>query len=80
MVALVCAKAWEPSWGMVAYVLSWINVFFAFVISIGVPHTYFRRTPLDIDNVSPITLLAAVAPLTAASACGTVSLYGKLSA
>ncbi|KAL8645177.1 MAG: hypothetical protein Q9226_007416 [Calogaya cf. arnoldii] len=80
MVALVCAKAWGPSWGMVAYVLSWINVFFALVVAIGIPYTYFRRTPPGIDNLQPIVLLPAIAPLTAASACGIVSFYGKLSA
>ncbi|KAI4137779.1 MAG: hypothetical protein L6R39_007102 [Caloplaca ligustica] len=80
MVALVCAKAWGPSWGMVAYVLSWINVFIAFVVAVGVPYTYFRRTPPGIDSVPPSVLLPAISPLTAASACGIVCYKGELSA
>lgn len=80
MVALVCAKAWGPSWGMVAYVLSWINVFIAFVVAIGVPYTYFRRTPPGIDSMPPSVLLPTIAPITAAAACGIVCFNGELSA
>lgn len=80
MVALVCAKAWGPSWGMVAYILNWINIFTAFVVAVGVPYVYFRRTPPGTDNMPPSVILPAIAALTASSACGIVCFYGKLSA
>ncbi|KAL8992394.1 MAG: hypothetical protein Q9169_007137 [Polycauliona sp. 2 TL-2023] len=80
MLALVCAKAWGTSWGMVSYILNWINIFFAIAVSIGIPYTYIHLTPAGINNIPPTVLLPAIAPLTAASACGTVSVYGKLDA
>ncbi|KAL8696417.1 MAG: hypothetical protein Q9224_002808 [Gallowayella concinna] len=80
MVALVCAKAWGPSWGMVAYVLSWINVFIAFVVVVGIPYVYFRCCPPGTDNMPPAVILPVISALTASSACGIVCYAGKLSA
>ncbi|KAL8802742.1 MAG: hypothetical protein Q9200_006481 [Gallowayella weberi] len=80
MVALVCAKAWGPSWGMVAYVLSWINVFIAFVVVVGIPYVYFRCCPPGTDSMPPGVILPGIAALTASSACGIVCFAGKLSA
>ncbi|KAL8832758.1 MAG: hypothetical protein Q9170_004756 [Blastenia crenularia] len=80
MVALVCAKAWGPSWGMVAYVLNWINIFIAFTVAVGIPYAYFRRTPPGIDNMPPSVILPAISAITAASTCGIVCFNGQLSA
>ena len=80
MVALVCAKAWGPSWGMVAYVLNWINIFFAVIVAVGIPYTYFRRNPPGTDSMPPSVILPAIAALTASASCGIVCFNGKLSA
>ncbi|KAL9605299.1 MAG: hypothetical protein Q9179_001506 [Wetmoreana sp. 5 TL-2023] len=80
MVALVCAKAWGPSWGMVAYVLNWINIFLSFVAAVGIPYVYFRCCPPGVDSTPPGVILPAIAALTASSACGIVCFNGKLQA
>ncbi|KAL8872828.1 MAG: hypothetical protein Q9174_001606 [Haloplaca sp. 1 TL-2023] len=78
MVALVCAKAWGPSWGMAAYVLSWINVVISVVATVGIPYVYFRLCPPGIDHTPPVVLLPAIVSLTASSVCGIVCFYGGL--
>ncbi|KAI4247169.1 MAG: hypothetical protein L6R40_001512 [Gallowayella cf. fulva] len=80
MVALVCAKAWGPSWGMVAYVLNWINILVAFVVVIGIPYVYFRHCPPGTDSMPPGVLLPPVSAITASATCGIVCFAGKLSA
>lgn len=80
MVALVCAKAWGPSWGMVAYVLNWINIFLSFVVAVGIPYVYFRCCPPGVDSTPPSVILPAIASLTASSACAIVCFNSKLQA
>ncbi|KAL8690107.1 MAG: hypothetical protein Q9218_004375 [Villophora microphyllina] len=80
MVALVCAKAWGPSWGMVAYVLNWINVFLSFIMVVGIPYAYLRCCPPGVDSTPPSVLLPAIAALTASATCGIVCFNGKLQA
>ena len=79
MVALVCAQDWGPSWGMVAYVLSWIQVAVAIAANIGIPYKYFASEPPGIDNMPPNVVLPSIAAVTAAATCGVVAYAGNLS-
>ena len=79
MVALVCAQAWGPSWGLFAYVLSWIHVGIAFVANLGIPYKYFASEPPGIDGMPPNVVLPSIAGVTAAATCGVVAFAGNLS-
>lgn len=80
MVPLVCAKAWGPTWGTVAYVLSWINVVFSMLSTVGIPYKYFASEPPGVDKTPPNVVLPSVATITAAATCGVVASAGTLDA
>ena len=79
MVALVCAQDWGSSWGMVAYVLSWIQVAVAIAATVGIPYKYFASEPPGIDGMPPNVVLPSIAAVTAAATCGVVAYAGNLS-
>ncbi|KAL6721807.1 hypothetical protein ACLMJK_000912 [Lecanora helva] len=80
MVALVCAKDWGPSWAMVAYVLTWIDVALAIMSNVGIPYQYFATEHPGIDGMPPNAVLPSIAAVTCAATCGTVAFAGDLSA
>lgn len=78
MVTIVCAEAWGPSWGMGAYVLTWINVVLATLAIIGIPYKQFASNPPGIDKTPPNIQLPSIATVTAAAQCGVTAFAGML--
>lgn len=80
MIALNLVTDWSPSWGMVAYVMFWVNAALAAVACIGIPYVFTKLQGPGIDNIAPSTLLPLIAALTAAAGGGVVCRYGQLGA
>lgn len=57
MIALTLVSSWSPRWGLVAYVLWWINTAMAAVTCIGIPYVFVRYEPPGISALSPATQL-----------------------
>ncbi|BFZ61645.1 hypothetical protein YB2330_002718 [Saitoella coloradoensis] len=78
MVGLVCAEAWGHSWGIVAYVLWWIAVFFTIVECVAIPYIIIRwhsdATKELTNQITPVLFLIPIAPLTTAAVGGALCL------
>jgi tellurite resistance protein TehA-like permease len=78
MVALSLVSSWGREWGIVAYVLWWVNVAVAVVTCIGIPYVFVKYEAPGISALSPATQLPLIAALTAAAGGGVVCQYGGL--
>jgi hypothetical protein len=56
VIALTLVSSWSPRWGLVAYVLWWINTAMAIVTCIGIPYVFVKYEPPGVsarDATSP---------------------------
>ncbi|KMU92657.1 hypothetical protein CIHG_10468 [Coccidioides immitis H538.4] len=72
MVALTVVREWGSAWGIVAFVLWWINTALAVLAVLG--------SAPGIKGVPPATLLPLIAALTSAAGAGVICRYGAISA
>ncbi|KAK3679664.1 Plasma membrane sulfite pump involved in sulfite metabolism [Recurvomyces mirabilis] len=72
--------SWSLTWGMVAYVMFWINVVLTAVTTIGIPYILTYVEGPGIDGVAPSVFLPLISSLTLAAGGGVVCRYGELGA
>lgn len=78
MIALTLVSSWSPRWGLVAYVLWWINAAMAVTTCIGIPYTFVKYEPPGVRALSPATQLPLISALTVAAGGAIVCAYGQL--
>lgn len=78
MIALNLVSTWNTGWGLVAYVLWWINLVMAVVAVIGILYVFTRMESSSIDSIPVAIRLPPIAALTAAAGGGVVCRYGQL--
>lgn len=78
MTALNLVTAWGRSWGMVVYVLWWINLAMAVSACIGITFIFTKMEAPGIDTVPVAIRLPPIAVLTVAAGGGVVCRYGEL--
>jgi tellurite resistance protein TehA-like permease len=78
MIALTIVRDWSTRWGVVAFVLWWVNVAMASLCCIGLPYLVVRRMTSKPAEFSPSTFLPLIAALTAAAGGGVICRYGAL--
>jgi tellurite resistance protein TehA-like permease len=78
MIVLTLVSSWSPRWGLVAYVLWWINTAMAAVTCIGMPYVFIKYDPPGVSALSPATQLPLISALTAAAGGGILCSYGEL--
>jgi tellurite resistance protein TehA-like permease len=79
MIALTIVRDWSVRWGVIAFVLWWINVAMALSCCIGLPYLVIRRKDLSPAEFSPSIFLPLIAALTAAAGGGVICQYAALS-
>lgn len=79
MIALTIVRDWGSAWGIVAYVLWWINTGMAVASCIGIPYVYVKLQPPGIHAITPVILLPLIAALTSAAGGGVICRYGAIS-
>lgn len=79
MIALVLVRQWGLGWGIVAYVLWWINTAMAVIAVMGIPYVFVKIQPPGVKEVTPCVLLPLIAALTSAAGGGVICRYGALS-
>jgi len=80
MIAVNLVADWNPGWGMVCFVLWWINAAMAAACCIGIPYVFTKFEGPGTDAVPPGTLLPLIAALTVAAGGGVICRYGELGA
>jgi tellurite resistance protein TehA-like permease len=78
MIALTLVSSWSPRWGLVAYILWWINTAMAIATCIGIPYVFVKYEPPGMGALSPATQLPLIASLTAAAGGAIICTYGGL--
>lgn len=79
MIVLVLVHQWGPAWGIVAFVLWWINTAMAVVAVMVIPYVFVKVQPPGIKSVTPVVLLPLIAALTSAAGGGVICHYGAFS-
>lgn len=79
MAAITLVQGWGKSWGMVVYVLWWINVVMAVLGNVIIPFIFMRIYPTRRQRLSAAARLPPIAALTAAAGGGTICMYADLS-
>ncbi|KAE8160750.1 voltage-dependent anion channel [Aspergillus tamarii] len=78
MTVLVLVRQWGAAWGIVAYVLWWINTAMAVVVVMGIPYVFVKIQPPGVKAVLPGVLLPLISALTSAAGGGVICRYGAL--
>lgn len=79
MTVLVLVRQWGAAWGIVAYVLWWINTAMAVIVVMGIPYVFVKIQPPGVKAVLPGVLLPLISALTSAAGGGVICRYGALS-
>jgi tellurite resistance protein TehA-like permease len=79
MAAVVLVRQWGSAWGIVVYVLWWINTAMAVGLVMWIPYVYVKVQPPGLEAVSPGVLLPLISALTSAAGGGIICRYGALS-
>lgn len=79
MIALTIVSDWSPSWGLVAYILWWINTFLSILACIIIPYINFKHQSPGIPGVTPALLLPFLAAITSGAGGGVLAMHGSLS-
>lgn len=79
MTALNLVQTWGTAWGMVVYVLWWINLIMATTGVVGILYVFVGLEASGIDLVPVAIRLPPIAVLTVAAGGGVVCRYGQLS-
>lgn len=80
MTALNLVEAWGSRWGMVVYVLWWINLSLAATACVGIVYVFTGMEASGVDHAPVAIRLPPIAILTAAAGGGVVCRYGELDA
>ncbi|KAE8140873.1 voltage-dependent anion channel [Aspergillus pseudotamarii] len=78
MTVLVLVRQWGAAWGIVAYVLWWINTAMAVVVVMGIPYVFVKIQSPGVKAVLPGVLLPLISALTSAAGGGVICQYGAL--
>lgn len=78
MTALTLVDSWGQQWGIVVFVLWWINLVMAVTSLIGIMYIFVGMEARGIDLVPVAIRLPAIAALTVAAGGGVVCRYGQL--
>ncbi|KAJ5982329.1 hypothetical protein N7451_012429 [Penicillium sp. IBT 35674x] len=79
MAAVVLVRQWGSAWGIVVYVLWWINTAMAVGSVMWIPYVYVKVQPPGLEAVAPGVLLPLISALTSAAGGGIICRYGALS-
>ncbi|KAJ5815360.1 voltage-dependent anion channel [Penicillium riverlandense] len=79
MAAVVLVQQWGSVWGIIVYVLWWINTAMAVASVMWIPYVYVKVQPPGLEAVAPGVLLPLIAALTSAAGGGIICQYGALS-
>lgn len=80
MVAFVLAPRWGQEWGIVVYVLWWINTAMAVTAVMVIPYVFVKIQPPGVKAIAPGVLLPLISALTSAAGGGTICTEANLSA
>lgn len=80
MVAITLTEAWGQGWGIVAYVLWWINVGFGIIAAFGLPYVLINYSPPGVKMFKPSAQLPMIAAITVAAGGGSLARYAALDA
>lgn len=78
MTALNLVSTWGTQWGMVVYVLWWINLVMACSACVGIVYVFVGMEACGIDLVPVAIRLPPIAALTVAAGGGVICRYGEL--
>lgn len=78
MIAVTVVREWGSGWGIVAYVLWWINTAMTVLACIGLPYVFVTLEPPGLQGLTPATQLPLIAALTSAAGGGVICRYGAL--
>ncbi|KAE8146584.1 voltage-dependent anion channel [Aspergillus avenaceus] len=78
MIALTITRDWGSSWGLVAFILWWINTAMAVIAVIGIPYIAIQLQSPNIECLTPSLLLPLIATLTSAAGGGVICQYGEI--
>lgn len=79
MIALTLVHEWGSKWGIVAYVLWWMNMAMSATGCIGISYVSLKLEAPRLSAVPPVILLAPIAAITSAAGGGIICQYGALS-
>lgn len=79
MVTVVLVRQWGSAWGIVVYVLWWINTAMAVASVMWIPYVHVKVQPPGLEAVAPGMLLPLISTLTSAAGGGFICRYGALS-
>ncbi|KAJ5982054.1 hypothetical protein N7451_012154 [Penicillium sp. IBT 35674x] len=79
MAAVVLVRKWGSAWGIVVYVLWWINTAMAVGSVMWIPYVYVKVQPPGLEAVAPGVLLPLISALTSAAGGSIICRYGALS-
>lgn len=79
MIVLVLVHQWGSAWGIVAFVLWWINTAMAVIAVMVIPYVFVKVQPPGIKAVTPVVLLPLISALTSAAGGGVICHYGDFS-
>ncbi|KAJ5433327.1 uncharacterized protein N7458_012483 [Penicillium daleae] len=75
MIVLVLVRQWGSAWGIVAYVLWWINTAMAVISVMGIPYFFVKVQSPGVKAVTPCVLLPLIAAPTSAAGGGVICRY-----
>lgn len=79
MITLVLVRQWGSAWGIVAFVLWWINTAMAVTAVMWIPYIFVKVQPPGVKAVTPSVLLPLISALTSAAGGGVLCRYGAIS-
>jgi tellurite resistance protein TehA-like permease len=79
MISLTLVHQWGHGWGLVAYVLWWINTAMSVIACFAIPYVHVKLQPPGVQSIAPTVLLPLIAALTSAAGCGVLCVYGTIS-
>jgi len=79
MTTLVLVHSWGKAWGIVSYVLWWIDTGMAVVAVMVIPYVFVKVQPPGVKAILPGTLLPLISALTSAAGGGVICVYGQIS-
>ncbi|BCR92567.1 putative malic acid transport protein [Aspergillus chevalieri] len=79
MTTLVLVHSWGKAWGIVSYVLWWIDTGMAVVAVMVIPYVFAKVQPPGVKAILPGVLLPLISALTSAAGGGVICVYGQIS-
>lgn len=79
MTTLVLVHSWGKAWGIVSFVLWWINTGMVLVAVMVIPYVFVKVQPPGVRAILPGVLLPLISALTSAAGGGVICIYGQIS-